>query len=323
MSFLFPQQSLIRINRTGLVYLSIFISTLLLLPGCDEVNALVGASCKPGLIAAGNQCVSPNDPGSPDEHPCGNTKNDPFNCGSCGNVCRSGICIEGQCQDKQPGHVALLGHDYDKASLSPSQVQILINAVNLGKSRTIKKIIKVLGYEAYASTLSLKEIKQLVGFTTSTNYDYLTVEENDIDQEIKDKNPDVVLIYDQTQSPPGELANLGKQWQSALQNFLLHGGVIVVLDGGAGTGEMHLFVTEADLIPIKAKTSLSPNTNFAVIAPGDMLSRDMTRTYSSLNSRSASFTLEKKSHADQLVTVVEEPKAHQSVVIHRVVPPSH
>src|SRR5687768_5329252 len=52
---------------------------------------------------------------------------DAANCGTCGNVCGSGLCYSGVCADATAGHVFAIGHGY--ATSNSALDKILGNAV--------------------------------------------------------------------------------------------------------------------------------------------------------------------------------------------------
>jgi hypothetical protein len=49
---------------------------------------------------------------------CVDLSNDPRNCGACGKRCKSGICEMGVCQDAVPGHLIVIGHDYQASNVT-------------------------------------------------------------------------------------------------------------------------------------------------------------------------------------------------------------
>jgi hypothetical protein len=51
--------------------------------GCGNDEGVVGGSCAPGYVDCNNQCIR--------------VTSDPDNCGACGNVCPSGMCVGGSC----------------------------------------------------------------------------------------------------------------------------------------------------------------------------------------------------------------------------------
>jgi len=57
--------------------------------GCDATNAIVGGSCAAGYTDCDGQCVQ--------------LASDPRNCGTCGRVCASDVCVAGSCESPADG----------------------------------------------------------------------------------------------------------------------------------------------------------------------------------------------------------------------------
>src|SRR5690606_6615431 len=79
---------------------------------------------------------------------------------------------------------------------------------------------------------------------------------------------DVLLVYDQQNAPSSQLAELGTSWASTVEGFSRTGGVIVVLTGGAGSGEMTDFIENMGLFSVDG-TDNHNGERFYVQAPGD------------------------------------------------------
>jgi hypothetical protein len=62
----------------------ILVAWVLAAVGCE--SAIVGAKCADGFSRCGDECV--------------NLKRDFRNCGECGNLCRSFICLKGECEEQ-------------------------------------------------------------------------------------------------------------------------------------------------------------------------------------------------------------------------------
>ena len=60
---------------------------------------------------------------------CTDLQSDPDNCGTCGDVCASGLCDAGVCIGATVGHVVAIGHDYQASE--PAMDRVLADAVGL------------------------------------------------------------------------------------------------------------------------------------------------------------------------------------------------
>ena len=60
------------------------------------------SECADGDLACGGVCVD--------------VRTDPYHCGACGNVCASGICVDGHCEGDFAGHVVLCGIEAERST---------------------------------------------------------------------------------------------------------------------------------------------------------------------------------------------------------------
>ena len=64
---------------------------------------------------------------------------DPLNCGTCGNVCASGLCYAGVCADNRAGHIFVVGNSYRKSN--PSWDRVFGNALFLKESAKVNIVV--------------------------------------------------------------------------------------------------------------------------------------------------------------------------------------
>ena len=88
---------------------------------------------------------------------CIDVESDADNCGACGKVCPSNICIDGECQGATPGDVVLIGHDYTDATVGSAPTKVLINALTIPTSDPIR----ILSFEEGASAAAVAQMKYL------------------------------------------------------------------------------------------------------------------------------------------------------------------
>jgi hypothetical protein len=247
---------------------------------------------------------------------CVDITTDPTNCGTCGKVCPSNLCVAGQCSGSASGHVVFVGHDYSQLpAKASSQARVLTNAVLLPLSNPVR----VLSYEHHASSVAVANATSLVQGAAATLGRSVaftpTMVDGAIPATLDIQTYDVLLVHDQRNAPPGALAALGAAWAASgrLASFLSAGGVIVLLDGGQGTGDMPTLSTEAGLLSV---TAHAPATGaLAVLAPNDVVGAGVVSPYLPLP-HSVSLTTEPS--GPWITYVVAKNGA--PVVVHKVVP---
>jgi hypothetical protein len=228
---------------------------ILLSAGCFD--SLVDDRCRSGFTYAGGQCVSAletdggvivvepdgvrgdgkpigvNDaPDRPDAAvTCTDTSSDPLNCGVCGDVCPTGICIAGLCDGVPRGHIIAIGHDYAQSNLAMQRV--LGNAAALGASWDLG-IARWAGTSTIAATTGTT-VSLGVGLTL-VGRPWHTVAMPPAPSATAFAGIDVVLVDAQTGDAAAEHA-AGATWQAALQTYLFAGGVVIVLEGAGDTSD--------------------------------------------------------------------------------------
>ena len=253
-------------------------------------------------IACGNECIDPT--------------SDPDNCGACGKVCPSNMCVAGKCTGSAPGHVVVIGHDYATApSTFSSQARVLSNAILLPASNPLR----VMSYEEFADPASVKnaeavvsgEAKQLGRAVTFVPITSSATASSTLDE----TSYDVLLVHDQSNAPAGVLGGIGSSWESdgRIATFLHEGGVVVVLTGGGGTGEMPELSTNASLLAVSSQTTITGA--LTVLAPADAIGAGVVSPYVP---KPSTVTFDTESNGGNVVWVVAQNGA--PVVVHKVMP---
>ncbi len=260
--------------------------------------------CPPPEIACHGECID--------------VSSDPTNCGACGKVCASNLCVNGVCQGATPGDVVVIGHDYRAGSPGSAQARLLTNAVLIPSSNPLR----ILSYERYAEAQSVANVKQLVQSAAMGRVLQYTVA-NDatlLASPTLAQSYDVVLVYDQRDGDAATLQAEGASWKPHLATFAAAGGVVVALDGNAGLGNMPALLTSAGLLDVAAHTSLTPGSRVAVVAPADRVGTLVASPYGTFQ-RSVSFTSNEPNGGDVVyVTAVDlNPGVGEPVVVHKVV----
>jgi hypothetical protein len=207
--------------------------------GSTDAPADTGPVCTPPLVDCGGQCVD--------------TTSDPFNCGACGTFCVSQICQSSMCVGSAAGGgIVFIGHDYSSTPAGTAQARVLSNAVFIPQLSQLR----VLSYERYALQGAVNHVKNIL--TTAAQQEgrslsiTSTTNDADIPSTLTVQSYAVLLVHDQPSAPAGALAALGASWAPTLTQFTQQGGVVVVLDGGTGTGQMPQFVTATTLLDVVA-----------------------------------------------------------------------
>jgi len=268
----------------------------------SDPNQGVLTYCMAPEIACGGACIDPT--------------SDPDNCGACGKVCPSNECAAGKCVGSAAGHVVVIGHDYETAPTTfSSQARVLVNAILIPASNPLR----VMSYEEYADatavtnaeslvTAEAKQLGRAVSFVSETSA-------ATVSSSIDETTYDVLLVHDQRSAPSGTLASIGSSWQSdgRVAAFLHEGGVVVVLTGGGGTGEMPALATNADLLDVSSQAVVTGALE--VLAPADAVGNGVVSPYMP---KPSTVTLDTEANGGDVTWVVAQNGA--PVVVHKVVP---
>jgi hypothetical protein len=197
---------------------------------------------------------------------------DAANCGACGKICPSNICIAGVCQGATPGDVVLIGHDYTNAWSGSAQAKVLVNALSIPTTDPIR----VLSYEDGASANAVSQAKALaaagilgreIRFTIAGSADALA-------SDALAKSYDIVLIHDAGANDP---ATKGQSWAGSLGTFTMKGGVVVALDNGLSP--MPQLLTSSGLLSVASHTLMADGTHLAVTGAADVVGAQVLSPY--------------------------------------------
>jgi hypothetical protein len=214
--------------------------------------------CSSPLVACHDACIT--------------VDSDANNCGACGKICASNICIAGECQGATPGDVVLIGHDYTNAWSGSAQAKVLVNALSIPTTDPIR----VLSYENGASAGAVDQAKALAAAGILGRQVQFTVAESAsaVGSDTLAKSYDIVLIHDASN---GDAATIGASWASALGTFTMKGGVVVALDNGLSP--MPQLLTSSGLLSVGSHTILPDGTHLAVTGAADVVGAQVLSPY--------------------------------------------
>ncbi len=252
---------------------------------------------------------------------CVDLDTDPRNCGICGNVCPSGVCVDGICQGATPGHVVYICMNYEEVFQVSAQTTLLGNAVFLSRNDPVRVLAysdhalrRVMNTTDRAIRWAGEQLNRQVEITRVTDVDT-------IETDLVLSSYDVFLVYDQQQASPGQLAAAGSQLAVTLEAFTVGGGVAVLLSGATGAGEMGEFATAAGLAAIGVET---PYSQLAYVrANADVISVNVISPFQTLAS-SCTFATTETPSSDVVFVVTDTPPGGGTgapIVLHKVVTP--
>jgi hypothetical protein len=267
-------------------------------------EAEAGPSCAPPLVVCDNECVD--------------LTSNPGHCGACHASCSSALCNDGGCAGAPAGAVIFIGHDY--AGINDpkyAEAHVLTNAVFMTQGN-----LKVLSYERYAHPSYVTNVNGILTTAASQSGRVINITSTNNDADITEQLPtdsfQVLLVQDQTGAPSGALATLGSVWASTLSTFTQAGGVVVILDGGRGVGEMPQFTTATGLLSVTAQAQLINGTELLNVAPGDAVGVGVLSEYAA-EAHTVSVTTEPS--GGNVFYVIEEPSdgaPWAPVVVHKI-----
>ncbi|MBO6938033.1 MAG: hypothetical protein JJ863_23900 [Deltaproteobacteria bacterium] len=268
-----------------------------------------GNACADGEVCSAGSCGPDCDDGlTLCSGLCLDLSNDPNNCGSCGNVCATGICIDGECAIGFPGHVILVGHDYQ--SNREGQNRVAGNAIFTSFEATPQ----VVGYRGSATTASVRGVERAVDQVAAErarSWDLTTVEADEVTAALDDA--DVFLVFAQGDATADDaLADLGALWSVALDTFTRRGGVVVVFDGPAMHSGTWQVLARAALLDVGGRVEVTGD-ELALADPSDTVAFGVPIRY--VGERATV----RFADTDGAQSVVAHPEG--SVVLHRTVVP--
>jgi hypothetical protein len=268
----------------------------------EDAEIESGVPCVPPLVDCGGVCID--------------VTSDPFNCGACGVECPSQICVSSQCVGSTVGGLVFIGHDFAVRPASPGPAAVLSNAIFMSRSNPLH----VLSYERHAQPVAVLSADAVMLGTAALIGRKLdltpTVTDADIPSKLLTDSYDVLVVHDQTSAAAGDMAALGASWSATLTTFTQHYGIVVILDGGTGVGEMPQFSSATGLLQVMAQSIASQGSPLQVLAPGDAVGIGVVSPYAA---SSSSVFLTSEPNAGNVVYVVGGMTGDLGpVVIHKV-----
>jgi len=263
--------------------------------------------CKPGLHVCDGKCVD--------------LQTHPRHCGMCDNVCASGLCVEGTCVGTTPGHVVYICMNYAEVFEQSAQTTLLGNAVLLPAPNTVR----VLAYNDHSRVGVMNSVDRAIGWAATREGRAVEITRSadldEIETDLVISSYDVFLVYDQVRAGTGELAAAGTQLADTLNTFTIGGGVVVMLSGADGIGEMNEFASAAGLAAIGQET---PFDSLAYVrASADVISVNVVSPFQTLDSSCTFATTEMPSGDTAFVVTDTAPGGALGapIALHKVVTP--
>jgi hypothetical protein len=250
---------------------------------------------------------------------CVDLSNDARNCGTCGKLCPSNICVASKCQGATPGDVVVIGHDYKDGFAGSSQARVLTNAVFIPTSNPLR----ILSYEQFGDAAVMANVKALIQSAAGGRVLNVSVAITPaaLASATLDQRYDVVLVHDQSSGDAATLAGVGAGWAASLATFAQSGGVIVALDGAGGQGAMPSLLTAAQLLDVAGHQSIAAGSLVGIVAPADRIATLVVSPYGTFD---RSVTLQSnEANGGNVVYVAAQfvgGVPGDPVVVHKVVP---
>ncbi|HET7539305.1 MAG TPA: hypothetical protein VFK05_05515 [Polyangiaceae bacterium] len=224
---------------------------------CNAACPQTKPTCSPDSMGSYKCVLLCDDPLKECNGKCVDFNIDADNCGSCGNVCLSGICQGGNCVGAKDGHIVLACMNYQNAVTNSAANTLLGNAVLLPQP----KQVRILAYTEFASAASRAKVDQHITTAAAARGRSVVItpltKYTSASATLSIADFDEFLIYEQDMADPGVLGTVGTVWQmnSVLNSFAAAGGVIVGLSGGSF--EMDQFFTNAQLLDVSGQTDVT------------------------------------------------------------------
>ncbi len=251
--------------------------------------------CEDPLVACRGECIS--------------IENDPLNCGACGRICPSNICVARECVGATPGDVVLIGHDMSNVMSWSSQAKVLANAVSIPTTDPIR----VLSYEAgvpWQTSIVVRMVLEQRITNRKVQFTAASVESLDSGSLYADF--DVVLFHGGVGADP---AALGSRWSGPLQTFTKRGGVFVAIDGG--DTDVPAFVNATGLLDVSGHTPIAGSTQFVIAGAADIVGAQVLSPFAAFG-KSVGFLGVPAPSADLSWVVRTDDDASLPTVIHKI-----
>ena len=239
---------------------------------------------------------------------------DAANCGACGKICPSNICINGECQGATPGDVVLIGHDYTDAFAGSAQTKVLVNTLSIPTTDPIR----VLSFEDGADAAAVAQLKNLATASIKDRKVKFTraAAASSLASTSLGRNYDIVIINDASAVNP---VTTGASWASPLNTFAQKGGVVLAID--LGTSAMPQLLSSAGLLTVSGHTRLPVDTHLMVTAAADVVGAQVLSPYAAFGPPVSFQGVPAPSPDFNWVVRVTKPDdtAGDPVVIHRIV----
>ncbi|HUS63495.1 MAG TPA: hypothetical protein VMZ28_03090 [Kofleriaceae bacterium] len=216
---------------------------------------------------------------------CVDLSSDPRNCGGCGVVCDSGICVEGTCDDDAAGHVVVIGHDFGVQNGALERV--LGNAVFLAVDASPQVVVYTERATPGAVIRAGRAIDQYAS-AIGRSWTPITATGADAVPSLL-ATADVLLVHAQPSATADQVSAIGVAWQEELTALTARGGVVIVLDGGHDGGA-HELLAPTGLFAASQTTEVSGEV-VSVAATNDAVAIGVPLHYLA-PSRSISFALD-------------------------------
>jgi hypothetical protein len=191
--------------------------------------------------------------------------------------------------------------------------------------------VKVLAYTRGARAAAVTRVNSVIGWAGSARGRSADITEAKtvaaVTANLNILDYQVLLIHDLDQAASGDPAAAATTWESGsvLSSFAKAGGVIIVLDGGDGTGEMHQLINAGNLLDPSQKTSLSGQTDATLgqvwnNAPFDVLGVNVLSPFLG-TSHTCTFDTNAKPGSDTIFVLSDDEAGGTPIAIHRVIAP--
>lgn len=232
---------------------------------CDADELCGGGACVARCEAQQTECGGG----------CVDLLRSPGHCGACGRVCASGICVDGQCADAVPGHVVVIGHNYERSN--NFQSALLGNAVFLGRGAPVRTLV----YEGEAYAASIRGVYAAIdSVADATGRAWEAIEAVESLVTLQLAAADVFVVHAQQPQSQSVLHKLGEGWGRALSTFVAQGGVVVLLDGPSPVNSgTFVVLASAGLFTAEGLDPVPLGSDLTVVSPGAGIAVRVGRRY--------------------------------------------